>query len=116
MRRKAMTHAGAGFFDELQRRGHEPALEKERGLLRFDLRNGGKTARWLVSVDRGDVNVSHKSSRADCVVRMDQALFDRIVNGEANAIAALLRGAFEAEGDLSLLAAFQRLFPGPPTT
>jgi putative sterol carrier protein len=47
-------------------------------------------------------------------VRTDQAIFDRIVKGEANAMAAFLRGAIDLEGDRGLLLAFQRVFPGPP--
>ena len=45
---------------------------------------------------------------------MDRALFQRLANGEVNAMAALLRGAIAVEGDPQLLVMFQRLLPGPP--
>jgi putative sterol carrier protein len=58
--------------------------------------------------------VSHANAKADCVVRMDQALFEQIVTGRENATAALLRGLVTVEGKPQLLVLFQRLFPGPP--
>ena len=36
-----MTDATTEFFQELAERGHEPALEKATGTLRFDLSDGG---------------------------------------------------------------------------
>ena len=101
------------FFQELGARGHEPLLEKATGTIRFELTNGKRKARWLVTVKKGDVTVSHANARADCVTRTDQALFEQIVTGEENAMAALLRGALAVEGSPHLLVYFQRLFPGP---
>jgi putative sterol carrier protein len=101
------------FFEELGTRGHEPRLEKATGTIRFELTNGRRKARWLVTVRKGDVTVSHANTRADCVVRTDQGLFDQIVTGEENAMAAMLRGAISVEGKPDLLVLFQRLFPGP---
>jgi putative sterol carrier protein len=110
-----MADATTEFFDELAARGHEPVLAKATGTLRFDLRNGGaRPERWLITITKGDVAVSHKNAKADCVVRADRALFDCIASGEANAMAAFLRGAVEIDGDRGLLLAFQRAFPGPP--
>jgi len=109
-----MTDGTAEFFGELGRRGHEPLLEKATGTLRFDLVDGKRTDRWLVTVKKGDVAVSQRNVRADCVVRADRALFDGVAGGEVNAMAALLRGAMGVEGNVELLVLFQRLFPGPP--
>ena len=108
-----MRDATAGFFDELGARGHEPMLEKATGRLRFDLTDGKQTTRWLVEIDKGDVAVSHRNAKADCVVRAEKKLFDNIARGKQNGMAALLRGAVVVEGDPTLLASFQRLFPGP---
>jgi putative sterol carrier protein len=102
------------FFHELGARGHEPLLEKATGTIRFELTNGKRRARWLVTVKKGDVTVSHANARADCVVRTDHELSNQIVTGEVNAMAAMLRGAITVEGKPELLVLFQRLFPGPP--
>ena len=102
------------FFNELETRGHEPLLENATGTLRFDLANGKRKARWLVTIKKGDVTVSHANRKADCVASVDQALFEQIVTGEENAMAAVLRGAVGVEGRPELLVLFQRLFPAPP--
>ena len=109
-----MTDAIAEFFEDLDARGHEPLLEKATGALRIELSNGKRKARWLVTITKGDVTVSHANAKADCVVRMDEALFEQIVTGKENATAALLRGLVAVEGNPQLLVLFQRLFPGPP--
>jgi putative sterol carrier protein len=109
-----MTDATTEFFEQLEARGHEPLLEKARGTVRFDLTDDGRRARWLVEIDKGDVAVSHKNVKADCVVSVDKALFDRIASGRENAMAAALRGQVGIEGDRELLVWFQRLFPAPP--
>ena len=102
------------FFDDLAARGHVPLLNSTSGTLRFDLEGGGRTAHWYVTIEKGDVSVSHDTVEADCVVRTGKELFDRMAAGMANAIAAALRGLVVSVGDLRLLIQFQRLFPGPP--
>lgn len=110
-----MTDATAEFFNELETRGHDPALEKARGTLRFDITDGGKRpAHWLVTIDKGNVAVSRGKADANCVVRADRTLFDGMARGEVHPLAAVLRGSVGAEGDLRLFVLFQRLFPGAP--
>ena len=110
-----MTDAIAEFFDRLAGGGHDPRLEKATGTLRFDLEDGEATIHWFVTIDRGDIAVSHRNVKADCIVRMSRGLFDRLVKGETNLVAAVLRGVMGVEGDLGLVTQFQRLFPGPPS-
>jgi putative sterol carrier protein len=102
------------FFQKLDRREHEPLLAKVTGRVRFDLVEGGHTDRWLVTVDKGDTAVSHKGGPADCTIRAERALFERLCHGEENAMAAVLRGALVCSGEVELLFAIQRVFPGPP--
>ena len=102
------------FFEELGRREHEPLLAKVTGRVRFDLIEAGRPDRWLVAVDGGDTTVLHNSGPADCTIRADRALFERLCRGEENAMAAVLRGALVCTGDVELLFAIQRIFPGPP--
>jgi putative sterol carrier protein len=110
----AMTTPTTEFFDDLGRRGHEPLLESVTGSFRFEITDGGESERWLVVVNRGDVAVSHRNSAADCTLRAPRTLFDAIARGEANAVAAVLRGAVTMDGEWGLLVRFQRLFPSPP--
>ena len=110
-----MTDSTAEFFQELGRRGHEPMLEKGAGTIRFDLVDGTRTDRWLVTLDKGDVSVSHKNAAADCIVRAERTLFDAMASGDANGMAAYLRGELTLEGDPELLVLIQRVLPGPTT-
>jgi putative sterol carrier protein len=107
-----MTNATTRFFENLAARGHEPRLEKVSASLRFDLENG-KRNRWHVAVDKGDIAVSHKNAKADCVVRADSSVFDGVAAGEVNALAAVLRGEIDIEGDPELLMLLLRLSPAP---
>jgi putative sterol carrier protein len=108
-----MADAVERFFEGLAGRGHEPALAHASGTIRFEIVDGKRAHRVLVSVHRGNVTVSRRADAADCVVRMDRPLLERIVRGQQNATAALLRGAVQVEGDVSLLVLFQKLLPGP---
>jgi ubiquinone biosynthesis protein UbiJ len=109
-----MGAATSEFFEQLSSR-HEPLLGTTTGTISLDLAKGGKQReRWLVSIDKGVVDVSHKSGATDCTIRAPAALFDRIASGEENAFAAALRGDVIIEGDSKLLVRLQRLFPSPP--
>jgi putative sterol carrier protein len=110
-----MTDATAEFFDALAQSGHEPLLEKAKGTVSFELTNGKQVERWLVAVDDGDVTVSRRNTKADCTVRVKKDLFEAIAAGEANAMAAFLRGEVAIAGEMELMALLQRVFPGPPT-
>jgi putative sterol carrier protein len=111
--RETMKDPTTEFFDELDQRGYEPLLRKATGTLRFDLADGKSKARWFVTTTRGDISVSRANREADCVVSTDRPLFDAIVLGETNAMAAVLRGEIAVEGDQELLVLFQRVFAGP---
>jgi hypothetical protein len=108
-----VPEATRAFFEKLGERGHDPLLAKAKGSARFEVVEGGRTERWLVTIDRGDLTVSRRNAAADCVVRADRATFDRIAAGRANFLAAALRGEVALRGDLSLLVLIQRLFPRP---
>jgi SCP-2 sterol transfer family len=97
-----MSERVVEFFQELGRRGHEPLLAKVTGRVRFDLVDGSSADRWLVTVDKGDIAVSRESGAAECTIRAERALFERLC------------GALVCSGDVELLFAIQRIFPGPP--
>jgi putative sterol carrier protein len=100
------------FFNNLRRSGHQPLLRNTSGSVRFDLADGGRVESWYLTVRRGSIAVSHKQTDADAVVSCDKALFDRMIRGEVNAMAATLRGLIIAEGDLGLVLSLARLFRG----
>ena len=108
-----MSNTTTRFFEGLKARGHEPRLERVKASMRFDLTNGEQTKRWHVAIDKGDIVVSHKNAKADCVVRADSSVFDGIASGAMNPVVAVLRGAMELEGDPEVLVHFRRLFPQP---
>jgi hypothetical protein len=111
-----MTNPTTEFLEELGRRGYLNLFENIRGRLRLDLRHDGDADNWLVEADNGHVRVSRTRADADCVIHSDRDFFDRVVTGEANALAALLRGVIEIEGDLHLALMLGRALPGPPQT
>jgi predicted lipid carrier protein YhbT len=102
------------FFESLGQQGHVPSLETLTGRLRWELTDGDDIDRWLVTVDHGDVAVSRRGGKADCVIQTDTDVFEGIATGRVNAVAAVFRGLVGIEGDLNALVLFQRVFPGPP--
>jgi putative sterol carrier protein len=111
-----VSDATTTFFEALGSREREPLLQRASGTVRFELRDGETIDRWRVTMTGETVEVRHRGGAADCVVRADRAVFDRIVLGRSNAMAALLRGVMIVEGDPTSLVLLQRLFPGPPPT
>jgi putative sterol carrier protein len=110
--RTATSDTATAFFEQLAERGHEPLLGKASGTVCVELTDGTSTETWLVTIDRGDLTVFQGTANADCTLRASKELFEQVVTGEVNAVAAVLRGAIGVEGDSELLVLFQRLFPG----
>ena len=99
------------FFDRLATGQSGEVLGATRGSIRFDLREGRRTAHWRVELGRDGTTVSRSDAPADCVVTTDHAVFDDLVGGRQSPMPALLRGLVDLEGDPELLVRFQRLFP-----
>lgn len=106
----------AAFFDELAQRGYEPLLAKAVGTVRFEVSDGDRTERWLVTIDKGRIGVSRRNGRAETIVRTDRKTFDKAAKGRLNALAAVLRGELVIEGDPRFLVRLQRLIPRPSDT
>ena len=109
-----MSDATAAFFHSLDRRGPEPLLGNARGTVCFELVSGTHTDRWLVALEKGTTTVSKKRVAAECTVRADEALFEGVLDGSVNLMAAVLRGAVTVEGDPEPLFLLQRLFAAAP--
>ena len=100
------------FFESIV--GAHPALPNTiSGSLRFDLENGKRSECWRVTIDKGVVSSERSDASADCLVHTDKATLGAIIQGRANAMAALLRGAVRVEGEAVLMAYFRRLFTEP---
>jgi putative sterol carrier protein len=113
---KARPDPTRALFEALAARGRAPLLSRSSGTVRFELAEGRRVETWSVTIEKGNVTVSRDTGDADTVVRTTKALFDDLATGKQNGMAALLRGAIAAEGNLSLLVQLERLFPGPPRT
>jgi putative sterol carrier protein len=103
----------AAVFDEVAARGHVPQLEKVNVKVRFDLTEGRRTEHWLLTVSKGDMQVSRKRATADLVIGCERALAERIFTGRANAMSAVLRGELTVTGSAELLVLVQRFLPRP---
>ena len=101
------------LLEALAARSHERPLPATiSGVVRIDVEEAGRTKAWFVTVQKGTVTVSGKGGEPDCVIRGDAATFTGVLSGEANMMAAVLRGALEIEGRMLLLVVLQRLAPG----
>jgi putative sterol carrier protein len=103
----------SAFFDELARRGYDPLLANVVGTARFEVVDGSRTERWLVTIDKGDIAVSRRNTRAGTTVRADRKTFDKAAAGRLNVMAAVLRGEIAISGDPRFLVRLQRLIPRP---
>jgi len=106
-----MTDATNEFFDELDRRGHEPMLKRLSATLRWDIVDRDRTEHRLVRIVHGDIRVTVSDEPADCVIIAERAVCNDVITGRTSALAALLRGAAAVEGDRDLMVLAQRLFP-----
>jgi len=115
-RSRIMTDAVDVFFRDLVARGHQPTLANIRGTVLFDLLTGqgGEDERWQLGIDNGVITLAESQESVTCTLRADKVFFERLIAGRANALTAVLRGEIECFGDVELLMALQRIFPGPP--
>ncbi len=106
-----MKEATRQFFAELEA---QPALPgRQTGVLRIDLVDGERTEHWYLDIRRGAVRVSHQGPAPDCTVSTDLDIFEAIVEGRMNAMAAVLRGVVQIEGRFPLLISVQSFMAGP---
>ncbi len=103
----------SAFFDELARRGYEPLLANAVGTARFEITDGDRVERRLVTIDRGTITVSRKNTRADTTIRADRETYERAAAGRLNVMAAVMRGEVVITGDPRFLVRLQRLVPRP---
>ena len=96
-----MPETAREFFHELQAKT-AGGSERTRGLTasyRFDIDGAGT---WRVDVDDGTVTVAESDGAADCVIKVPEELFLRIVRGEQSPMGAYFMGKIRVEGDTAL--------------
>lgn len=101
--------AVTAFFEDLGSRGYEPLLRGVSAVARFDLVSGKTTERWLLTIQKGNLSVSHRNVRADAVVRMSRDLFEAVAGGETTLLPGMLRGEVVLEGDYRLMILIRKL-------
>ena len=91
-----------------------PTLSRIEGTVRFDVVDGDRVDHWLVNIDRGNLAVSRADGPADCVVSGEQGALRPTGNGSDEPDGCGPAGRdLAVDGDLDLLLAVQRVFPGP---
>ncbi len=106
-----MVDTAAEFLDSLSTSDCVALLRKISGTIRFDVADDPDDVPALVVIDKGEVKVMRENRRADCVVRGNREVLDRVVCGRTGALAAVLRGELMVDGDSELLVLVQRIFP-----
>ncbi len=107
-----MTDPTDSFFGELSHRGRDPRLRDIAATVRVDVADGEQTGSWRLIIDHGTLEVAPGDGAADCVIAGERSLFNGIVRGDTNAMAALLRGELCVSGNPEMLVGVSRLFPG----
>ncbi|WP_433551720.1 hypothetical protein ACQP08_30145 [Micromonospora zamorensis] len=111
-----MTEAAERFFESLPARAPDVLGGLADGTLQIDLGSDHRTEHWLVRMRPGSVRVSRERGPADAIWFSSAALFDRLIAGEAQGVAAVLRNESTFSGNVVLFLAFRRFFPDPPGT
>lgn len=110
-----MAYSTADFLSRLGKHRRLPVTVsgKARGTIRLDVERDAGIDSWFVTLRHGTAQVSQQDRQPDLVIRGNQNLFDRLVRGQAQLYASLLRNEINVEGNLALLSCFERLLPGP---
>jgi hypothetical protein len=101
------------FFERLVG-APQPLLSRTTTTIRIDLEDGKSIEHWYLDIQQGTVSTAHRKTKAESIVHLNRALFERLITGRANAMASLLRGMITVDGDTTPMVELQRLFPGPP--
>ncbi|MER7893667.1 SCP2 sterol-binding domain-containing protein [Micromonospora sp. NPDC094482] len=111
-----MSETAERFFESLPARAPDVLRGLVSGTLQIELSTDDETDHWLVVMRPGTVEVSRHRGPADALWYSSADLFDRLVRGEAQGVAAVLRNESTFSGNVVLFLAFRRFFPDPPGT
>ncbi|GGM13169.1 hypothetical protein GCM10012279_34170 [Micromonospora yangpuensis] len=86
------------------------------GTMQIDLDHGEQTEHWQVVLAPGKAEVRRGQTESDTTWFCSADLFERLVTGERQSIAAMLRSETTIVGNVVLFLAFRGFFPSPPGT
>ncbi|GAA0377537.1 hypothetical protein GCM10009541_19970 [Micromonospora gifhornensis] len=111
-----MTEAIEQFFATLPARAPQLLRSSLTGTLRIDLTDDGRTEHWVLRIRPGALDIDRGLAEADAIWYSSVDLFDRLVTGRSQAIAALFRNESTFSGRVTLFLAFRLFFPPAPGT
>jgi putative sterol carrier protein len=102
-----MARSAREFFEGVESRIDPARTSGQRASYRFDIEGAGS---WHVTIADGRTNVAESHDAADCVIRMKEETFLKLVRGEQKATTAFMTGKIKVEGDVGLALKLQHLF------
>ncbi|MFG3598681.1 SCP2 sterol-binding domain-containing protein [Micromonospora chersina] len=109
-----MGEAIERFFASLPARAPAVLRGPVRGHLQLDLTTENRTAHWFLELAPGTVRVTREQLPADAVFTVSADLFEELITGREQALAAVLRNEATFSGNVVLFLVFRRFFPDPP--
>jgi putative sterol carrier protein len=94
-----MTRSAREFFSTLESRIDPAKLAGTTASYRFDIEGAGS---WRVDVVDGRLTVAEAGDDAQCVVRMSEETFVRLIAGEQKVMTAFAFGKIKVDGDLGI--------------
>ncbi|MFC4146483.1 SCP2 sterol-binding domain-containing protein [Micromonospora mangrovi] len=111
-----MGEAIEQFFAALPTSAQAVVRGPVSGTLQINLTTDNRTEHWLVELGPGSARVSRGPGEADATWYGSHDLFERLISGRDDGMAAMIRNESTFTGKVSLFLAFRRFFPAPPGT
>jgi putative sterol carrier protein len=95
------------FFETLATRIDPAKLAGEAASYRFVIEGAGS---WRVGVADGQVAVTEAEDGGDCVIRMKDETFGKLLSGRQNPVTGFMTGKIKIDGDMGLAMKLKDLF------
>ena len=102
-----MTQTPREFFETLEQRLDPTKLAGVTASYRFDVEGAGS---WRVDVADGRGTVTETADDGDCVIRMKEETFAKLLRGEQNPMTGFMTGKIKVDGDMGLALKLRELF------
>src|SRR5262249_6887631 len=96
------------LFEGLSARGSIHELRGAHGIIKFAIEGAGT---WRVSLVEGTVTLLGPDGPTKCTLTTSAPVFLRLTRGETRLITAIFRDEMRLDGEIALMAYFQRVFP-----